>query len=107
IGIGHQFGTLLQPDLGFAARHEDTDAPIRPTGSAPGFRFDLFGYAEPFEDAFDMRGGDAAAGANEIDARADNLAIADQAVDCGAIGEEDVDRLAALKARNERAGRAI
>ena len=51
--------------------------------------------------------GDADAGAREVDAAAHDLALLDEAVDRRCVGQEDVDRFAALEARDQRAGRGI
>src|SRR5262249_30815806 len=50
---------------------------------------------------------DADAGAHQVDARGDDLATLDQLVERGAVSEEDVDRLAALAARGQRAPRRV
>ena len=48
--------------------------------------------------------GDADAGAAKIDAAARDLALLDELVERRGIGQEDIDRLAALEARQQRAG---
>ena len=51
--------------------------------------------------------GDADAGAREVDAAAHDLALLDEVVDRRAVGQEDVDGFAAVKAGDQRAGRRI
>ncbi len=144
LGVRHELGHLLKPDLGLAARDQDADAAVRTAGGEPGFRRHLGGDAEPLEhthhvgrrDAAARRRGvsdglcrdqrasqrfgrrhvgpgralahrDADAGAREVGTASHDLALPDERVDRRAVGQEDVNRLTALEARDQRAGRRI